>query len=94
MEKIVGKPFKNQDIILDDHHYEGCEFESCVFIYAGFNSFRLENNAISTDCKFMFAGAAGNAVTALKAIYAMGEWGRRHVIATFQDIAPDIKNLH
>ena len=94
MKRIKGKPFVNQDVPLDGHHYEGCTFQSCTFVYAGVDSFGLDDNTISTDCCFRFTGKAANTVSTMRAIYSMGEWGRRHVLATIQEIAPDIKNLH
>ena len=94
MEQIKGKTFSNQDVLLDGYHYEGCTFQSCAFVYAGTDGFVLDVNNISPDCNFTFTGKAANTVAAMRAIYSMGEWGRRHILETFQEIAPDIKKLH
>jgi hypothetical protein len=86
--------FKNSDVVLDGNEYVGCTFESCTFIYSATGPFTLNGNQISANCRFAFRGAASDTVNAMKGIYSMGEWGRRHVLATFQSIAPDLKNLH
>ena len=94
MKKVVGKPFSNEQVPLDGYHYENCNFQSCTFVYSATDDFTLRNNVVSDDCIFRFTGAAGNTVATLKAIYSIGEWGRRTIVNTFQEIAPDLKNLH
>jgi len=94
MKKVVGKPFVGKTVPLDGHHYEKCDFRSCTFVYSATDDFTLRNNVVSDDCIFRFTGAAGNTVATLKAIYSIGEWGRQTIISTFQNIAPDLKNLH
>lgn len=94
MQKITGKTFTNQEITLDGHIYEGCNFESCTLVFSACAPFGLTGNHVFGDTKFVFAGAAADTVAAMKAIYSMGEWGRRNIAATFEQIAPDIKNLH
>jgi len=94
MEQIKDKTFSNQEVPLDECHYIDCNFQSCTFVYSGSGVFGLEGNCISSDCNFTFTGKAADTVAAMRAIYSMGEWGRNTIIDTFQEIAPDIKNLH
>jgi len=94
MKQVVGKTFTGETITLDNHHYKKCNFHSCTFVYSGSGGFSLSNNTIASDCKFIFTGCAGDTVSAMKAIYSMDEWGRNKIVAMFQIIAPDIKNLH
>ena len=94
MKKVVGKPFSNKEVTLDGHHYQNCRFESCSFVYAAADRFLLEENRISADCRFVFTGKAADTLGTMKAIYSMGEWGRSQIVSTFQEIAPDLKNLH
>lgn len=94
MNRISDSTFSGAAIALDDHEYEGCTFISCTFTYAGTGRFRLAHNTISPDCRFAFSGAAANAIDALQAIFRMGDWGRAHVLATFQQIAPGLKDLN
>lgn len=94
MTKITGKSFVREDVPLDDHHYERCVFRSCRFIFAGRGAFSLDYPEVSPDCEFLFTEFASNTLKAMQAIYGAGEWGRSRVIATFQEIAPDLTKLH
>lgn len=94
MKTIKNKQFSGDDIMLDDHHYENCKFMSCKFIYAATGGFRLRDNTISNDCTFEFRGAAADTLNTMKAIYGMGEFGRKVIFESFKVIAPDITNLH
>ena len=94
MKKISAKKFSKEHIQLDGNSYDGCTFESCTFVYDATADFELANSAISSDCRFLFRHAAGSTLNTLKAIYSMGSWGRSQVIATLQNVAPDLKNLH
>ncbi len=94
MVKVKSKSFSNQDVPLDGFHYEQCNFKSCTFVFSATATFSLTNNHISGNSRFKFTGKAADTVAAMKAIYSMGDWGRKHVLATFQEIAPDIKTLH
>ncbi len=94
METVKNKSFKNQEVVLDGCHYDNCNFESCTFVYSATSPIGLTNNSVATDCVFKFDGAASDTLNTMRAIYSMGEWGRKHIIATFQQIAPDLKKLH
>lgn len=94
MNKVSGKTFKNQEVMLDGNHYDDCKFVSCTLVYAAAAPFGLTNNNITGNTKFTFIGAAGNTVAAMKAIYSMGDFGRNTILKTFQEVAPDLENLH
>lgn len=86
--------FDKAEVVLDGNEYDGCTFISCTLVFSGGLPFGLRDNKISTDCRFEFRGAAANTVIAMRGIYSMGDWGRQHVLATFQTIAPDQKKMH
>lgn len=88
------KTFDRSEVALDDNEYIGCTFNSCTFVFAAKGPFTLNGNSISADCRFVFTGGAADTINAMRAIYSMGEWGRNHVMATFQQIAPDLKKLN
>ena len=94
MNNVSSKTFKNQDVMLDGNHYDDCKFESCTFVYAAADAFGLSNNHITGNTNFRFTGAAANTLATMKAIYSMGDFGKDVILKSFQDIAPDIKNLH
>lgn len=80
--------FKGVEVVLDGNEYEHCSFDSCTFVYSGGES-RFGFNRVSPDCNFLFRGAAGNTVRTMQAIYRdFGEWGKRQIISTFEQIAP------
>lgn len=86
--------FERSTIELDGNEYVGCNFISCTFVYAGMTGIAMVGNNISDDCNFEFVGAAGSTINALRGIWSLGPFGRATVLATFQSIAPDLKNLH
>jgi len=86
--------YTHSTVDLDGNEYVGCTFTSCIFVYRGGAIFSLKNNTITADCRFVFDGAAGNTVLAMKFIYSLGDWGRNHILATFETIAPDLKKLN
>lgn len=45
-ERIVGRRFANEVIILDGHSYDHCSFENVTFKYNGTRPFDLTNNDI------------------------------------------------
>lgn len=94
MKKHHNETFANCDVPLDGNEYVECTFQSCRFVFEATAPFGLGRNHISSDCRFVFRGAAGNTLNTLKAIYGMGEWGQRQILATFQTVAPDLKKLN
>jgi hypothetical protein len=90
-----NRKFVGINVELDGNEYVGCTFTSCIFVYrANGRPVVLKDNRISADCNFRFAGAASDTVGMLKAIWNLGEWGRRGIIATFQSIAPGLQRLN
>lgn len=94
MNRYEKSTFTNAQVQLDGNEYIGCTFNSCIFVYQGRDTFSLIDNHISMDCKLAVSGAAANTVGAMKAIYSMGDWGRRQILGTFEQIAPDFKKRH
>ena len=94
MKKVTGKTFSEEHVPLDGHDYEGCTFESCTFVFSATGPWGLNKNRISTDCVFKFTGCASKTLVFMKTIYSMGGWGRNMVLATFEEISPDFKQLH
>ena len=86
--------YSNSRVPLDGHEYKGCSFRSCTFVYLGGSTFSLRQSDISPDCRLEFGGAAANTVATMQAIYRMGDWGKQHILATFQQIAPGLEQLN
>ncbi len=84
--KIVEHDFGNQEVILDFHEYENCQFRNCRFVVLGFGPFSL-NKCEVIDCQFTFAGPAANTIQTMTAIYHNnGDQGRQLIEATFAAI--------
>ncbi|MBV9659409.1 MAG: hypothetical protein JO295_15015 [Verrucomicrobia bacterium] len=84
--KIVEHDFSNQEVILDFHEYENCQFRNCRFVVLGFGPFAL-NKCDVIDCQFTFAGPAANTIQTMTAIYHNnGEQGKQLIEATFNTI--------
>lgn len=86
--------YSNSRLPLDGHAYKRCTFRSCTFVYFGGSGFSLLQNDISPDCGFEFGGAAANTVATMQAMYRMGDWGKQHILATLQEIAPGLERLN
>ena len=86
MKKISNKSFENQLVKLDDRYYENCIFKNCIIEYSGSSYIGLENNNFY-ECRWSFAGPAGQTLAFLRILYTqMGEDGRKIVDATFDKI--------
>ena len=94
MNKVVGKSYVGKTLPLDDHHYDECAFQSCTFTFAATGGFGLTNNRIGNDCVIRLDGRAAKTMAAMKALYDSSDWGRKMIIATFQGVAPELKQLH
>jgi hypothetical protein len=46
---IVGRKFKNEQVILDGHSYSGCDFENVTFVYNGTTPVQFSNNNVHGD---------------------------------------------
>lgn len=64
MERIEGKKFVGETVIVDDKLFVGCLFENCKIIYYGGDEGWL--NSTARNCDFRFEGAALRTIKYLK----------------------------
>ncbi|MCF7676249.1 MAG: hypothetical protein K9N23_10550 [Akkermansiaceae bacterium] len=84
--KITKYTFANEEVVLDFHEYDTCEFRDCRFVVLGHGPFVL-NKCEVVNCTFHFAGPAANTIQTMSAIYNNnGEQGKQLVEATFENI--------
>jgi hypothetical protein len=84
--KISKNKFTNEEVVLDFHEYEGCEFTNCRFVVLGYGAFAL-NQCEVTNCEFTFAGPAASVVQTMATIYhSLGDQGRNLIEGTFEQI--------
>lgn len=84
--KITKNKFANEEVVLDFHEYEGCEFTSCRFVVLGYGPFAL-NQCEVTSCEFTFAGPAASTIQTMSTIYHnLGEQGKQLIEGTFDQI--------
>ena len=84
--KITKYTFANEEVMLDFHEYDTCEFRDCRFVVLGYGPFVL-NKCEVINCTFHFAGPAANTIQTMSAIYNNnGEQGKQLVEATFENI--------
>ena len=68
MNRVSKCTFVGEDIILDNHQFENCIFNSCRLIYNGIGPTSLISNVFE-NCHWVLDGPALNTVYFLKAIY-------------------------
>ncbi|NJR43121.1 MAG: hypothetical protein HC767_11180 [Akkermansiaceae bacterium] len=84
--KIAKHNFTNEEVILDFHEYESCEFKNCKFVVLGYGPFAL-NQCEVVNCEFHFAGPAASTIQTMTTIYHnIGEQGKNLIEATFESI--------
>lgn len=83
--KIAKYTFANEEVVLDFHEYDSCEFRDCRFVVLGHGPFVL-NKCEVINCSFHFAGPAASTVQTMAAIYKTGDQGKNLIEATFEQI--------
>jgi hypothetical protein len=84
--KITKNTFTNEEVVLDFHEYEACEFNNCRFVVLGYGPFAL-NQCEVTNCEFTFAGPAASTIQTMTTIYHnIGEQGKALIEGTFESI--------
>lgn len=84
--KISKNKFSNEEVVLDFHEYESCEFTNCRFVVLGYGPFAL-NQCEVTNCEFTFAGPAASTIQTMTTIYHnIGEQGKALIEGTFESI--------
>lgn len=84
--KISKHQFANEEVVLDFHEYQACEFNNCRFVVLGYGPFTL-NECEVKNCEFSFAGPAASVVQTMATIYhSLGEQGRNLIEGTFEQI--------
>jgi hypothetical protein len=89
--KISKTKFSNEEVILDFHEYEGCEFTKCRFVVLGYGAFAL-NGCEVTECEFTFAGPAASVIQTMSSIYKIGDQGKQLIEGTFDQIRNSASN--
>ncbi|MGD7653171.1 MAG: hypothetical protein ACQCXQ_08150 [Verrucomicrobiales bacterium] len=83
--KIRNHQFDSEEVVLDFHDYEGCEFNKCRFVVLGYGPFTL-NKCEVHSCEFSFAGPAAGTIQTMANIYRIGDQGKALIEATFESI--------
>ena len=84
--KITKNKFANEEVVLDFHEYETCEFTNCRFVVLGYGAFAL-NKCEVKNCEFSFAGPAASVIQTMATIYNnLGEQGQKLIEGTFDSI--------
>ena len=84
--KISNNKFTSEEVVLDFHEYETCEFTNCRFVVLGYGAFAL-NKCEVTNCEFTFAGPAASVIQTMATIYnSLGEQGQKLIEGTFTQI--------
>jgi len=84
--KISNNKFSNEEVVLDFHEYETCEFTNCRFVVLGYGAFAL-NKCEVKNCEFTFAGPAASVIQTMATIYNnLGEQGQKLIEGTFDSI--------
>jgi hypothetical protein len=84
--KISNNTFSNEEVVLDFHEYDTCEFTNCRFVVLGYGAFAL-NKCEVKNCEFTFAGPAASVVQTMATIYhSLGDQGKALIEGTFDQI--------
>jgi hypothetical protein len=83
--KISNNKFANEEVVLDFHEYQACEFTNCRFVILGYGVFAL-NQCEVKNCEFTFAGPAASVIQTMATIYHIGEQGKNLIEGTFDQI--------
>jgi hypothetical protein len=84
--KISNNKFANEEVVLDFHQYDACEFTNCRFVVLGYGAFSL-NQCEVTNCEFTFAGPAASTIQTMATIYhSLGDQGKNLIEGTFDQI--------
>jgi len=84
--KISNNKFTNEEVVLDFHEYETCDFTNCRFVVLGYGAFAL-NKCEVKNCEFTFAGPAASVIQTMATIYhSLGEQGQQLIEGTFSQI--------
>jgi len=84
--KITKNSFNNEEVVLDFHEYDTCEFTNCRFVILGYAPFAL-NKCEVKNCEFTFAGPAASVIQTMATIYHnLGDQGKNLIEATFEQI--------
>lgn len=83
--KISNNKFANEEVVLDFHEYQSCEFTNCKFVVLGYGAFAL-NQCEVTNCHFTFAGPAASVIQTMSTIYHIGDQGKALIEGTFEQI--------
>jgi len=84
--KISNNKFANEEVVLDFHEYETCDFTNCRFVILGYGAFAL-NKCEVKNCEFTFAGPAASVIQTMATIYhSLGDQGQQLIEGTFSQI--------
>jgi hypothetical protein len=84
--KISNYKFANEEVVLDFHQYDSCEFTDCRFVVLGHGAFAL-NQCEVKNCEFSFGGPAASTIQTMATIYhSLGDQGKNLIEGTFDQI--------
>lgn len=91
--KFEKREFRNEPINLNGNQFDHVQFHGCKMIFTGVGGLGLTNCGFH-ECTWHFEGPAADTVAFMKAMYDMGGGGRDLILATFKNVAPDLKIRH
>jgi hypothetical protein len=87
----VGQKFEEQMISIDGGTFRDCEFNDCVLFFSGVLPVDLRGSTFK-ECRWEFAGPAGNTIGFLRALYHRGE--TQLIEAIFDNIRGEAEHGH
>lgn len=91
--RFANRDFRSERVNLNGNEFDHCQFHQCEMVFNGVGGVGLSHCGFH-DCRWTFEGPAGDTVRFMKALYAIGGGGRDLILATFRDVAPDLKFRH
>lgn len=80
---VENQRFRNERVMLDNHHYIRCTFDDCDLVFTGTGQVGLTGNELN-NCRWLFDGPAAQTLAFLKGLYHGG--GRDLVEAWISDV--------
>jgi hypothetical protein len=91
--KFEQREFRKERVNLNGNDFDHCQFFECEMVFNGVGNVGLTNCGFN-NCRWTFEGPAAATAAFMKALYSMDGGGRDLILATFKDVAPDLKFRH
>jgi len=67
IQMVRDQKFHGERIVVDNHHFEDCEFENCNFVFSG-GHYAFANCILKGSCRFSPTGPAYKAMRLYEAL--------------------------